>query len=127
MTNATATKLTAALSAISQPVTVLVDGKPTVVSARLTGLTRLKIAKAKAALAPHLAPVDEARNAIISANGGNVEPTHPNFAQVVKEIGEIDNAEFPSVDIPSLPEAEFVSDDNQFSPEILEQLLPYLK
>lgn len=127
MTNATASKLNAALSTISQPVTVLVDGKPTVVSARLTGLTRLKIAKAKAALAPHLAAVDEARNAIIAAHGGNVGPTHPNFAQVVKEIGEIANAEFPSVDLPDLPESEFVSDDNQFSPDVLEQLLLYLK
>ena len=127
MTNATASKLNAALSAISQPVTVLVDGKPTGVSARLTGLTRLKVAKAKAALAPHLAAVDEARNAIIAAHGGNVEPTHPNFAQVAKEIGEIANAEFPTVDLPSLPEAEFTSDDNWFSPDLLEQLLPYLK
>jgi hypothetical protein len=63
-------------------------------------------------------------NAVIAAHGGRVPPDHPDFAEVVKQITEIQQSPCEVGELGALPLAEFEAQETL--PD-LEPLLPYLQ
>jgi hypothetical protein len=124
MTNLQANRLYATLAELSKPITISKEGKPTEVRLSFSGKTCLAIARMKSKLTPHVTACEEAVNAVIAAHGGRVPPDHPAFAEVVKQITEINQSTCDVGDLGTLSLAEFEAQETL--PD-LEPLLPYLQ
>ncbi len=96
---------------------------------RFTGATRLAIAKAVRLLTPFVEDHKAAANAIVKQLGGPWDENvmDENRARAIAEIRALEEGVMENAPAISLPEAEFIHDDNPVPPAVLEVLLDHLK